>query len=141
MEKNLTFEPVLATEPVIELPAKIVQEMSTDASLSYRLLSAIRTGQLQPELATMKCGKLNHTRWLTTGQSLMMLWMSKHGLTGETLRRFRMIIEYVCNIYFHMFYEIKVKHNILDGPKHLITLLCLLRSQQEEVVKIFSPYI
>ena len=74
IEKKSTFEAVPSTEEVIEIPDRVVKDMSTDAALSYRLLCA--------ELAAMKCGTINNARWLTTGQSLIMLWMSTHGLTG-----------------------------------------------------------
>ena len=40
-----------------------------------------------------------------------------------------------------MFFEIKVKHSIVDGPKHIITLLQLLHAQPPEVVKAVSPYV
>ena len=139
--KKSSFEAIPGTEELIELPEKIVKEMSTDASLSYKLLCAIRSGKLSPELASMKCGNIVHSRWLTTGQSIMMLWMSEHTFKGETLRKLRMIVNFVCNVYFPMFFEIKVKHSILDGPEHIVTLLWLLHAQPPEVVKAVSPYV
>ena len=141
MVKKSTFEAMLATEEVIELPYKVLKEMSTDAALSYRLLKAIWSGKLSPELANMKCGEICHSRWLTTGEALMMLWMSEHNFTRQTLKKLKLIVNFVCNVYFHMFFEIKVKHSILDGPNHVVNQLRLLRSQPLQVVKIVSPYI
>ena len=48
MEKS-SFEAILGTEPLIELPDDILKQMSTDASLSYKLLCAIQSGELSPE--------------------------------------------------------------------------------------------
>ena len=73
-------------EPLIEPPDDISKQMSSDASLSYKLLCAIQSGELSPELASMKCGRIVNSRWLTTGQSIMMLWMSQHEFTEETLK-------------------------------------------------------
>ena len=141
MKKKSSFEAIPGSGPLIELPEKIVKEMSTDASLSYRLLCAVRSGKLSPELASMKCGHIVHSRWLTTGECLMMLWMCDHGLKGEVLRKLRLIVNFVCNVYFPMFFEIKVKNSIISGPRHIITLLRLLRSQPAEVLQAVSPYI
>ena len=119
----------------------VLKEMSTDAALSYRLLKAIRSGKLIPELANMKCGEICHSRWLSTGESLMMLWMSEHNFTRQTLKKLKLIVNFVCNVYFHMFYKIKVKHNIFYEPNHVVTQLRLLQSRPLQVVKIVSPYI
>lgn len=141
LKRNTNFEAITGTKDVIHIPEEALKKMSTDSALSYRLLLAIRSGHLSPELAIRKCGLIVHCRWLTTGESLMMLWMSDHGFSGETLRKFRLIVNYVVNVYFPMFFEIKVKHSILDGPQHVLTLLQLLRGQPAEVVQIVSPYI
>jgi hypothetical protein len=108
MVRNFKFEPIPALEPVIKIPEKVVLQMSTDASLCYQLLLALDSGALSPELGNRLCGTICHSRWNTTGQALMMLWMSDHGLSGEVLRRFRAIVTFVCQVYFPMFYEIKV---------------------------------
>ena len=71
----------------------------------------------------------------------MMLWMSEHTFKGEILQKFRMIVDLVCNVYFPIFFEIKVKHSIVDGPEHIITFLGLLHAQPSVVVKAVSPYI
>ena len=77
--------------------------MSTGAALCYRLLFAIRLGKLNPELAGRKCGPIIHCRLLTTGEALMMLRMSDHGLKGKKVRKMRLIVNFVVNVYFPMF--------------------------------------
>ena len=37
--------------------------------------------------------------------------------------------------------SIKVKHSIVDGPHHILTLLRLVREQSEEVQEIVIPYV
>ena len=44
-------------------------------------------------------------------------------------------------VYFQVWFEAKVKHSIVDGPHHIITLLRLVRQQSEEVREIVTPYI
>ena len=57
------------------------------------------------------------------------------------LQKFRMIVDLVCNVYFPIFFEIKVKHSIEDEPEHIITFLGLLHAQPSVVVKAVSPYV
>ena len=108
MKRNFNFEPIPPLEAVIEIPDEVVQNMSTDASLCYQLLQAIHSGILTKELGNRLCGTICHSRWVTTGQALMMLWMSEHGLTGELVGRLKVIVTFVCQVYFPMFFEIKV---------------------------------
>ena len=70
-----------------------------------------------------------------------MLYMSDHGLTGEVYRRFILIVKYVAQVYFHIWFEIKVKHSIIEGPYHILTLLRLVRLQDKDVREIVTPYI
>ena len=64
-----------------------------------------------------------------------------YGLTGEVYGRFILILKYVTQVYFQVWFEIKVKHSIVNGPHHIITLLRLLSQQSKEVREIVTPYI
>ena len=116
------FDAIPASEPVITFPDKVVKEMSTDTSLTYQLLLAITTSVLTPELANMLCGNNCHSRLLTTGELLMMLWMSYHGLTAVLLRRLQVIVHFVCQVYLPMCYEIQVQLSPLKSEHLLISL-------------------
>jgi hypothetical protein len=54
-------------------------------------------------------------------------------LEGDVLRNLKILSQFVAQVYFHMWFRIKVKHSIVDGPHHLIKLLYLLRAQTVEV--------
>jgi hypothetical protein len=129
MKRILSFEPISGLEPLIEIPDKIVKKMSTDSSQCYRLLCALRAGHLEPTLANILCGSLCHRHWLTFGEAIMLLYMSDHGFDGEIYRRFILIVKYVAQVYFQVWFDIKVKHSIVNGPHHILTLLRLVRQQ------------
>ena len=97
--------PLGAEEKVIELPEDIVKNLSKDTKNCYRLIKAITTGEFSEELATIKCGPLCQSRWLSTvtGKALLMLWMGYHKLEGEVLRRLRMLITFCVHVYFKQF--------------------------------------
>ena len=70
-----------------------------------------------------------------------MLWTREHGLTGNVLSRFESIINFVVNVYFRLYFDIKVKNSLVHGPHHIVTALRLLRSQPEEVRHIVTRYV
>ena len=137
MERNYDFPAISGKEELIDIPQDIVKKMSTDSSVFYQLGLAVRTGNLSKELGTKKCG--NICRWLTTGEAILFLWVSKHGLEGELLDRLKIIASFVVQVYHHMYYEIKVKHGIIDGPNHVLTQLRLIRHQPRVVQDIVLP--
>ena len=141
VERKLTFPAIPLLEPLVDIPDKIVAEMSQDAKLSYRLVKAMALGELTPELALSKCGKFDHSRWLTTGLGLCFLWCTDHGFTGELLDRFRKIVTYVVQVYFPMYFQIKVKHSIVEAPQHIVTLLRLFNQQDRDVKEATGKYV
>ena len=77
------FEPIRQIEPLIKIPNDNLKSMSIDASLSYNLVSCLESGILNPSLVNKKCGNFCHSRWLTTGQTILWLYISEHGLDGD----------------------------------------------------------
>ena len=67
--------------------------------------------------------------------------MSEHGLSGELLQRLETIITYIVSVYGLMWFQIKVKHSWLDGPRHVLTHLSLLKLQSPEVQSVLLPYL
>ena len=70
-----------------------------------------------------------------------MLWTRVHGLQGETLDIFELIIQFVLQSYFKLYFDIKVKHSLVDGPYHVVTALRITRTLPKKVKDIVSPYI
>ncbi|KAG7163197.1 hypothetical protein Hamer_G002281 [Homarus americanus] len=134
---NFNFKQVKGTEDIIELPVKIVKSLSTDQHNCYLLIKAIKSGSLSPQLAGLKCGPLNQSRWLTTAQAILLLWTREHGLKGEVLRRLEEPVKFCLN-FFKMYYDIKVKHHLKFGPEHVVSSLRLLRNQTPNVRNIIS---
>ena len=141
LERKSSFTPIpgLATLPVI--PQEVVSHMSNDANMFYQLGVAIRTGNLSKELGNRKCGTLVHSRWLTTGTALLLLYCSHHGLDEEEEEKLRLLATFTLQHYHHMFWEIKVKHSIVEAPRHILTSLDLLRKQDQKVREVVTPYI
>ena len=65
----------------------------------------------------------------------------ENGLDEAQMNTLTLIVKWVVQVYFHMFYRIKVHHRVVNGPHHLLTLLRLFRQQDPLVQEAVSPYI
>ncbi|KAG0710775.1 hypothetical protein GWK47_022127 [Chionoecetes opilio] len=112
------------------------------------LQDLIADGHLSPDMSYLVCdpNKLRRARqdamasardldqgkhqgWLTTAQSLVYMWTRKHGLTGKRLNNLEILVKYCLQVYFKLYYDIKVHHRLEDGPKHILTQLRVMGSQ------------
>ncbi|XP_065684537.1 uncharacterized protein LOC136096891 [Hydra vulgaris] len=104
-----TGEPIEQLELLIEIPEKVLKTMSTDAALCYKLVQCLSTAKMDINLCKAKCGNICHSRWLTT-TAFIFLYMSDHTFTGDVLRKFYLIVKWVAQVYFHMWYESKTQY-------------------------------
>ena len=140
MKRTQSFKKIDLGPDLIALPDEVVNDLSTDQELSYKLVKAIRSGHLPRDIAMRKPGAIVHSRWLTFAENLCFMWMSDHGLEGELYKRLEMIVTFVVSVYFPMWFNIKVKHSWLEGPRHILTQLSLIHLQSIKVQRIVMPY-
>ena len=87
----------------------------------------ITTGIIDEDLLQLRIGEVNHSRWCNTGSRFGRLWVSDHGLVGDDLKDLRVIVEFVVNFYFFMWFEIKTDSSIVSGPYHKLKEIQLLQ--------------
>ena len=112
MKYNPNFSALPSVEEFIKIPDEVVDKMSTDAKICYKLCHAVKSGSLPVDLQEIKCGPLSHARWLTSGERLVYMWTSDHGLTGNNFQVLKTLVKICLEMYFKMYFDIKVKHNI-----------------------------
>ena len=139
LEINPSFTKLSIGEPLISLSDDVVKDLSTDQAYGYRIIQAIRTGELPTDLALLEIGPVSHSRWLTTANRLCRIWVSNHGLKGKTLKNLKLIVEYIVGVYYPCWFNIKVKHSWVEGPRHILFQLHLLRLQNKAVVDAVLP--
>ena len=83
-------------------PPNIVKGLFTDACTSYKYCAAVKTGILSPEAARLKPWNIVHSRWLTTGESLLMMWTRKQGMTGRDFEILKTLILFCLRSYFKL---------------------------------------
>ena len=97
---------------LISLPDEVIKDLSTDQELSYKLVKAVRSGHLPRDIALRKPGAIVHSRWLTfAGEGALPMW-----------------------------FNIKVQHSWVEGPRHILTQLSLIKLQSNKVQRIVDPY-
>ena len=60
-------------------------------------------------------------------------------MEGELLERLETIVTFIVSVYCPMWFNIKVKHSWLEGPRHILTELSLFRLQSDQVQQIVLP--
>ena len=75
------------------------------------MVKAVTSGILPMEMGNCAIGLIDHSRWLTTANQFLRLWVSKHGVTGENLYRLREIIKFIVGVYYPMWFMIKTRHS------------------------------
>ena len=139
LEINPKFTQITVGPPLIKLSENVIQDLSTDQHYGYNIVCAIRNGVLPTRLALLEIGPVNHSRWLTTANRLLRLWVSKHGLKGKNLDNLQCIVEFIIGVYYPCWFRVKVMHCWVEGPRHVLFQLDCLKSQRKEVLDIVKP--
>ena len=141
MEINLNFKQIDVGPEMTDLPEEVKGDLSSDQGLLRLRTRAVRSGHLPREVALRKAGSVVHSRWVTFASEVLLLWMSAHGLVGEELMILETVVIYIVSVYVPMWFEIKVKHSWVEGPRHVLTHLGRLKLQSPEVQGILLPYL
>lgn len=141
MEYNPNFHALPGGEDLIKIPDSILSTMSTDQQLSYKLVQAVKSGNLPPELQEVQCGLISHARFLTTAENLVYMWTRHHGLIDQDLKTLEILVCFCIEMYFKLYYDIKVQHKLQDGPYHILTQLRILKTQPKKVRDIATFYV
>lgn len=106
-----------------ELPENVVNELSTDQSYLYEICQAIISGSCSPDLASRQPGKMAHSRWLTTANRILRLYVS----TASPSYNLQLLVNYVVKVYAPVWFQIKQKSSFKDGAKHIFRLMMYSR--------------
>ena len=136
---NQNFQPIRVGPPLLHLTDEVVSDLSTDQHYGYMMVTAICNGDVPQRLAMLEVGPVNHSRWLTTANRLLRLYVSDHQLDENDEEKLRKICAFVIGVYYPCWFNIKVKHSWIEGPRHVLFQLACLQSQPADVIGIVSP--
>lgn len=124
---TVSFRAVSGNLP--DLSKNVVDELSTDQKYLYEICQAVSTGSCSPELANRKPGKMAHSRWLTSANRILRLYVSTLNLS-ENLQ---LLVNYVVKVYAPIWFLIKQKKSFKEGAKHIFQLIMYSRFLHENM--------
>jgi len=136
LELDPNFTKITVGPPLIALKESVIEDLSTDQYYGYMIVSAIRSSVVPTRLGNLEIGPVCHSRWLTTALRCCRIWVSNHGLKDKQLENLEMIVQFIVGVYMPNWFNIKVKHSWIEGPRHVLFQLELLRSQCKKVLEI-----
>ena len=129
-------------ESLVELPDSVVKDLNTDQKYGYKMVKMIQTGTVDPDLMELAVGPISHSRWLTTANRILRLYVSKHGLRGKNRKHLRQLAQFIVVVYYPMWFSIKCSPLLIDGPRHVVKQVQLIQQFCDKEVKdIVSRYV
>ncbi|CAH0551159.1 unnamed protein product [Brassicogethes aeneus] len=120
----------LHSKPVVDfqiiecsLPELNKDILSSDQKYLYEISLAISSGVFPPDLSLRDPGPLNHSRWLTAAHRILRLYVSCKKPSASLIH----LTTYILRVYSPLWFAIKTKPSILDGPKHVFQ--CIVSSR------------
>jgi len=112
-------------------------DLSTDQKYLFNMCKAVETGQCLEDLALQKPGPVVHSRWLTTANRLLRLYVAT-AIPSENLVE---LVTYVMTVYAPLWFHIKVRSACTEGSRHMWRLIQFSRYMKPELKVIVDPVI
>jgi len=108
--------PVVKSEPIILENCPILDvEVSTDQQYLYEMCHAISDGTRSPDLAAGRPGPVVHSRWLTTANRILRLYVSSKGPSDNL----KILVTFIMKVYCPVWFHVKTEPSCAEGSKHL----------------------
>jgi hypothetical protein len=121
------------------LPSDLLrEELSKDQLYLYDISMAISRGAVSLLLASYKPGPVVHSRWLTTANRILRLYVS----TKKPSQNLVLIVTFIMKVYGPMWFKIKFHPYCFNGAGHLYEMVHLIRymglKEKETVQKVIQ---
>ena len=112
-----------------------VEKLSTDQKYLLEVYRAVSSGECSESLQHRYPGNISHSRWLTTANRILRLYMS----TENPSENFQLIVKFIMSVYIPIWFKIKTKPSVIHGPCHFFDGLSRVRKLGERVKNIVYP--
>lgn len=131
----VTFAPISSS--MEELPLEIWKDLSADQKLLYRYVIAIRDGSVPPSLVSLRCGPINHSRWLTLAIRLLILYTR----TSNPSEGLKTVVHFIMQVYAPQWFLIKKTKKFTLGPNAIFKAIQLINTQPDSVKVVVKPVV
>lgn len=111
--------------------------LSKDQQYLLDISKAIKLGSCKEDLAIRDPGPLSHSRWLTTANRTLRLYLSEENPTSELQE----IVVFILKSYMPMWFSIRTSKYFTDGPKLIYQSIQSSRYLSKDLHKIVDPVI
>ena len=110
---------------------------STDQQYLYNIYKAVASGNCCSDFALQKPGPVCHSRWLTTANRLLRLYVATQNPTENLVT----LATYVMEVYAPVWFHIKTKSECTEDSRHLWRMIKYSRYLQQQFRDIIDPVI
>lgn len=96
-------------------------ELSTDQKYLLDIYREVSRGSCSSALAARNPGKMAHSRWLTTANRILRLYVS----TAEPSSSLIEIVRYIMTVYAPIWFKVKKNSSFTEGAKHFFEMMRL----------------
>jgi hypothetical protein len=114
------------------LPEFDPNTLSKDQRYLHDIALAIHSGLCSIDLANREPGPISHSRWLTTANRVLRLYIALKKPSPNLLH----LVTYILQVYAPLWFLIKTKSSIVEGPKHLFE--CIVRTRNLPTPVVFK---
>jgi hypothetical protein len=122
---------------IYELHLEEVSNLSTDQQYLLDMCKAVSSGDCSQNLADKTPGKLHQARWLTTANRTLRLYVATDEPSDNLVR----IVVYIVKVYAFVWFSIRIRPSIVEGPRNLWRLMSSSRCLDEVTKNIIDPVI
>ena len=102
LEYNPKFKPIKDCPDIPDLSQDVIDHLSTDQQYGCRMVLALKEGSVPMDLFLLAVGKVSHSRWLTTANRFMKIWVSHHGFKEGNMKNLEQIVRFIVCVYYPM---------------------------------------
>ena len=136
--KHCETLPIVSFAPIVaSIDSITMEELSTDQRYLYEIHQAVSQGKISEALAMRSPGNLNHSRWLTTANRILRLYVATENPSDNLL----CLAYFVMTVYAPMWLKIKTNPHVQTGAKHISETLKLVKKQNIRIQSIVMPVI
>lgn len=122
MQKVTKFTQIFSDDMPV-LSQAIINDLSADQKYLYEIIHAVQTGECSAILANKRPGPLNHARFLTLSCRILRLYVALQKPSKDLI----FLAKFVVRVYGPMWFIVKAKPQMYNGPKHLFKFIKLIQ--------------
>ena len=119
------------------MPTVVLKDLSRDQQYLWEMCDSVSKGLCSLDLSKKNPGALNHSRWLTTANRLLRLYVASDKPSANLVH----LVNYIVRVYAPLWFSIKMNPSCKDGARHLFHTIQLSRYLPQELRDIIDPVI